>query len=175
MGRSRSRSRSASRSSAKPSSKHRSKHKKRRSRSISKDRARHSHSRARSRSRDRERKRRKVGSVILLPVHPASFAHNFVSGLKVLARLHFTRQVEERFNQVFLNCVLAKTIAYFHIFFTPRFFFCDYTLSYCMKPSGTVLEISKCPLAPHGLNFAGGNLNVSEGCPLDNLKFLNLK
>ena len=35
----------------------------------------------------------------------------------------------------------------------------------------TVLEISNCPLAPPRYEFAGGKLGVSEGCPLDNLKF----
>ena len=43
-----------------------------------------------------------------------------------------------------LNCVLAKTIAYFHIF-TPRFFFCNYTFSYCMKPSEMCLHIYSLP------------------------------
>ena len=50
-------------------------------------------------------------------------------------------------NLVILNCVHAKTIVYFHIFFTPRSFFCDYTFSYCMKPSGMCLHIYSLPLS----------------------------
>ena len=41
---------------------------------------------------------------------------------------------------VIFNCVLAKTIAYFQIFL-GHIFFCDYTFSYCMKPSGMCLHI----------------------------------
>ena len=44
-------------------------------------------------------------------------------------------------NLVILNCLLAKTIAYFHIFLR-HVFFCDYTFSYCMKPSGMGLHIN---------------------------------
>ena len=33
----------------------------------------------------------------------------------------------------------------FIYFFTPRFFFCDYTFSYCMKPSGMWLHIYSLP------------------------------
>ena len=48
-------------------------------------------------------------------------------------------------NLVILNCVLAKTIVYFHIVLRHVFFFCDYNFSYCMKPSGMCLHIYSLP------------------------------
>ena len=39
---------------------------------------------------------------------------------------------------------LQKQLRIF-IFFTPRFFFCDYTFSYRMKPSGMCLHIYSLP------------------------------
>ena len=39
---------------------------------------------------------------------------------------------------------LQKQLRIF-IFFTPRFFFCDFTFSYCMKPSGMCLHIYSLP------------------------------
>ena len=40
---------------------------------------------------------------------------------------------------------LQKQLRIFIFFFTPRFFFCDYTFSYCMKPSGMCLHIYSLP------------------------------
>ena len=40
---------------------------------------------------------------------------------------------------------LQQQLRIFIYFFTPRFFFCDYTFSYCMKPSGTCLHIYSLP------------------------------
>ena len=41
---------------------------------------------------------------------------------------------------------LQKQLRIF-IFFTPRFFFCDFTFSYCMKQSGMCLHIYSLPLS----------------------------
>ena len=59
--------------------------------------------------------------------------------------------LDKLFGQLGIYATWLSSIAYlrkqclFSYFFTPRFFFCDYTFSYCMKPSGMRLHIYSLP------------------------------
>ena len=65
----------------------------------------------------------------------------------VVAMLYGSSALDKLLGQLGIYATWLSSIAYsqkqlrIFIFFTLRFFFCDYMFSYCMKPSGMCLHI----------------------------------
>ena len=66
---------------------------------------------------------------------------------------HLPSALDKLLGQLGIYATWLSSLAYLQkqlrifIFFTPRFFFCDFTFSYCMKQSGMCLHIYSLPLS----------------------------